>query len=79
MTPILQYEFWDSSPAATSGHFAINGTPQGANQAIDVLASQLNQATFVSGSTAGVDQIWGRAFDGSLWSDWHMLSVTGHA
>jgi hypothetical protein len=27
----------------------------------------------------GVDQIWARAFDGWLWSDWHPLSVTGHA
>ena len=77
--PIIQYQFWDSTPAATSGHFEINGTPQGANQAIDVSAAQVNQTGFVAGSVPGVDQIWERAFDGSLWSDWHLLSVTGHA
>ena len=77
--PIIQYEFWDSTPAAKSGHFEINGTPQGANLAIDVSAAQVNQTGFVAGSAPGVDQIWERAFDGSLWSDWHLLSVTGHA
>src|SRR5258705_8379527 len=41
--PIIHYQFWDSNPAATSGHFEINGTPQGANQAIDVSAAQVNQ------------------------------------
>jgi hypothetical protein len=77
--PILQYQFWDSNPAATSGHFEINGTPQGANQAIEVSAAQVNQTGFVAGSVPGVDQIWERAFDGSLWSDWHSLNVLGHA
>jgi hypothetical protein len=77
--PILQYEFWDSNPGTTSGHFEINGTPQGVNQAIDVSAAQLSQTGFVEDSAPSVDQIWERAFDGSLWSDWHMLSVTGHA
>jgi beta-glucanase (GH16 family) len=77
--PIVQFEFWDSNPAATSGHFAINGTPQGANQAIDVPAAQLNQTSFVAGSAPDVDQIWERAFDGSLWSDWHMLNFISHA
>ena len=77
--PIVQYEFWDSNPAATSGHFAINGTPQAAGQAIDVQAAQLDQTSFVTGTAAGVDQIWERAFDGWLWSDWHPLNVTGLA
>jgi hypothetical protein len=73
---IVQYEFWDSNPAATSGHFAINGTPQAAGQAIDVDATQLALTSYLAGSAAGVDQIWERAFDGSLWSDWHPLTVT---
>jgi hypothetical protein len=74
---IVQYEFWDSNPAATSGHFAINGTPQAAGQAIDVDPTQLALTNYVAGSAPGVvDQIWERAFDGSLWSDWHPLTVT---
>ena len=77
--PIIQYEFRDSNPGATSGHFAIGGTPQGANRASDVSSARVDQTGFVAGSVAGVDQIWERAFDGSLWSDWHLLSVTGHA
>jgi len=77
--PIAEHEFWDSNSAATSGHFAINGTPQAAGQAIDVSAAQVNQTSFVAGSVPGVDQIWERAFDGSLWSDWHLVSIAGHA
>ena len=76
---MTKYQFWDSNPAATSGHFAINGQPQAPGQAIDMHAAQLDQTSFIAGSAAGVDQIWARAFDGWLWSDWHPLSVTGHA
>jgi hypothetical protein len=48
------------------------------NQAIDVLAGQLAQASFVAGASAGVDQLWVRASDGMQWSDWHPFMATSH-
>jgi hypothetical protein len=44
-----------------------------------VLAAQFNDVTFAAGAAAGVEQIWMRANDGILWSDWHSLNVTSHA
>jgi hypothetical protein len=68
------YEFWDST--AGGGHFAISGVAQASGQAIDVV--QLTQATFVAASQPAVDQLWVRAFDGLLWSDWHPFAATSH-
>jgi hypothetical protein len=47
---------------------------QASGQAIDVV--QLTQATFVAASQPAVDQLWVRAFDGLLWSDWHPFAAT---
>src|SRR5207248_1985274 len=76
---ITKYQFWDSNSAPASGHITINGTAQAASQYIDVLAAQIGQTTFVAGSSSAVDQIWARANDGLMWSDWHSLNVTSHA
>src|SRR6516165_3175636 len=79
-------DFQRKMPTSTSSgiqirrrRVGINGQPQAPGQAIDMHAAQLDQTSFIAGSAAGVDQIWARAFDGWLWSDWHPLSVTGHA
>ena len=61
------------------GHFVVNGAPQTLGHAIDVAASQLAQAIFVAASTPATDQLWVRAFDGMLWSDWHPFTATSHA
>ena len=47
---ITNYQFWDSTTDPASGHWVVNGTVQGTNQAIDVTAAQLAQTTFQSGS-----------------------------
>jgi hypothetical protein len=77
---IIAYQFADGIPNPTSGHFALNGVAQPANQVIDVLASQLIQgiATFVAGSAASTDVLGVRAFDGMAWSDWHIFAATSH-
>jgi len=33
----------------------------------------------VAGTAAGDDTLAVRAFDGVLWSDWHILTATSHA
>jgi hypothetical protein len=76
---IAAYQFWESTSNPQGGHFALNGAAQGYNQAINVAAAQLNQATFTAGTGAGSDQLWVRASDGVLWSDWHPLTATSHA
>ena len=70
---ISQYQFWDSTATADSGYFAVNGVRQGANQSITVNASDLSNTVFQSGS--GTDQLWVRAFDGQVWSDWKSFNV----
>src|SRR5262249_33730500 len=52
-----------SDPA--SGHWVVNGTVQGTNQAIDVTAAQLARTSFQSGP--GWDDLWVRAFDSCDW------------
>ena len=71
---MTQYQFWDSTADGTSGHFAINGVAQGTNQTINVSAAQLAQTTFQTGTTA--DDLWVRAFDGTVWSDWKEFHLT---
>lgn len=75
---IVHYQLWDSDPKASSGHFAVNGVAQAANQAIDLSPAQLTQTTFVAGSVAGTDQLWVKASDGMAWSDWHAFDAVIH-
>jgi len=71
---VTQYQFWDSSPEAASGHFVVGGVAQGTNQAITVSASQLAQTTFQAGSIT--DHLWVRAFDGTDWGTWTEFYLT---
>lgn len=71
---ITKYEVWDSTAYADSGHFVVNGVTQGFNTGIEVSASQLSQANFVTGNIG--DNLWARASDGLIWSDWSSFSVS---
>jgi len=66
---ITNFQFWDSSTSSSSGHFAISGVAQGANQAIYVSAAELASTTFAGGTTP--DDLWVHAYDGKQWSPWH--------
>jgi hypothetical protein len=67
----LTYVFADSSPAANSGHFMLNGTPMPDNVSFGVTAAQLSQLTFVAGAAASSD-----ALSMALW-DGHAASAIG--
>ena len=77
---ITAYQFWDSVRLTLSGSWSNPAGAQLAGRAIDVTAAaQLATSSFVSGEIA--DQLWVRAYDGVLWSDWESfnLNVVDHA
>jgi hypothetical protein len=75
--PAVQYQFWDSGAAATSGYFWTSGHSQwAANTTIDVSASQLSDVWLRSGSTGASETMWLRAFDGTDWSNWTSFTFT---
>jgi hypothetical protein len=63
---ITEYQFWDSTADATSGHFVMGGAAVAARTVIDIPSSQLGQVSFLTGSTGDMLQV--RAFDGQSWS-----------
>ncbi|WP_456659183.1 hypothetical protein [Bradyrhizobium sp. JR3.5] len=63
-----QYQLWDSTPSASSGHWSIGGNAQPTNTAINVSAAQLAGTTFDGGTVS--DDLWVRANDGMTWSAW---------
>jgi len=63
---ITRVQLWDSTANPFSGHWAINGAAQPASTVIDLDASQISQATYVSGRISDNLQI--RVFDGIDWS-----------
>ena len=76
----LNYELWDSTTDPASGHWVVNGVAQAAGVAISVTDAQLANTYFQSGS--GSDDLWVRAYDGALWSDWkqfHVNAPVNHA
>ena len=62
----LLYFFYDNSAAATSGHFEINGVTQAAGTTFAVGQTQLEQTTFVAGTTG--DDLFVNAWDGHNFS-----------
>src|SRR5207253_7608318 len=63
---ITQYQLWDGTGDAASGHFVVNGVAQAARTVINVTGAQAGQVSFVTG-TAG-DSLQIRASDGDRWS-----------
>jgi probable HAF family extracellular repeat protein len=79
--PITSYHFYDSSPAATSGYFVVNGVAQAANSLVTITAGQLSQTSFRAGAS-GSDDLYVQAFDGFDWSAWkefHVAVPANHA
>jgi|GEM_PF-1452420 len=63
---ITQYQLWDATRDAVSGHFVVNGVAQPASSVITISAANLTNTSFVAGSESDNLQI--RAFDGTAWS-----------
>jgi hypothetical protein len=74
---ITKYQFWDSADGG--GRFEVFGAERPDNTAIEVMAADLGAVSFVTGSTAGTDVIWARAFDGTAWSEWASSTITTFA
>jgi hypothetical protein len=69
---ITQYEFND--PRAGGGFFRVGGTDQATGK-FTVSAGQLGSVSYVGGASAGSEDIYVRAFDGTAWSNlagWYM-------
>jgi Ca2+-binding RTX toxin-like protein len=71
---IAQYQFWDATTAG--GHFAVGNVAQSANTAITVSGGDLANIQFVAAGSNATDQLYVRAMDGELWSDWKSWNVT---
>jgi len=63
---MTKYQIWDATRDPNAGYVTINGMRQPAAALIEVMASQLSQTSFVTGTVATNLQI--RAFDGFAWS-----------
>ena len=70
---IASYQLWDSTTG--SGRFVVNGIGQLSRQAINVTAAQLSQTYFQGGSNS-TDDLWVRASDGYLISNWVEFHVS---
>ena len=78
----LVYELYDNSPAADSGHFAVNGTVVPANTPFAVSAAQLAQTAFVAGAAGASDDLFVWASDNKVvsnMSEFHVNVAANHA
>ncbi|MGD2180491.1 S8 family serine peptidase [Lusitaniella coriacea] len=71
---ITRYRFYDITGGG--GYFTVNGVPQPSGRVIEVPANQLNSVRFVGGSTPGDDRVAISAYDGNLWSNWNLFSIS---
>jgi hypothetical protein len=68
----LIYNFFDNTPAASSGHFVVNGTVMAAQTTFGLTAAQLAQTVFVTGAAGTPDDIYTQISDG------HAVSSLGN-
>ncbi len=64
----LTYFLYDNTPAATSGHFAVNGNTVPAQTVIALNDAQIAQTTFVSGAAGSSDDLEVMVYDGHDYS-----------
>jgi hypothetical protein len=75
---IQKYQFWDDTPGPSSGSFIVAGQQQAAQSAIEVLASELNQVSYLAGNVTETDNVYVRAFDGIEWSDYKLFHMVAN-
>lgn len=71
---ITKYAFWDGGK--NGGYFTIDGVVQAPGQWVEVAASDLAKVKYVGGVNGGVESIYAKAFDGSVWSSFATVSAT---
>ncbi len=64
----LTYFLYDNTPAATSGHFEVNGSAVAAQTVVALSAAQIAQTTFVSGAAGSSDDLEVMVYDGHDYS-----------
>ncbi|GIQ78160.1 C2 family cysteine protease [Bradyrhizobium sp. RD5-C2] len=64
--PATQYDVWDKGTGG--GHFVLNGVALPTNQDNYITSAQLASLSYQSGS--GIDTLWIRANDGTVWGAW---------
>jgi hypothetical protein len=73
----VQYAFWDSGTAATSGYFwTPNNSHNPANATITVNAADLSNVWVRGGQAGGTETMWVSVFDGVSWSAWDSFTLT---
>jgi hypothetical protein len=72
---IQYYQFFDNGRGAGSGVFLLNDVPQATGQEILVAAADLASLEFKV-ATVGSDDLYVRAFDGVVWSDWTGFTIS---
>ncbi|GAB6995297.1 hypothetical protein JQ559_27890 [Bradyrhizobium viridifuturi] len=65
-SPATQYDVWNTGTGG--GHFVLNGVALSAKQDNYITAAQLASLSYQSGS--GIDTLWIRANDGTVWGAW---------
>ncbi len=65
-SPATEYDVWDRG--TVGGHFVLNGVALAANQDNYITAAQFASLSYQSGS--GIDTLWIRANDGTVWGAW---------
>lgn len=70
---ITQYEIVDKTPGA--GYLTLNGVAQTTDTVVAVTAAALSTVSFVAADQPNVDQIAVRAYNGTLWSGWSILTL----
>src|SRR5262245_46452435 len=74
----ITYQFWDSGTGADSARY---WTPNGylaPNTTLEISASDLSSVWVQGGNANGTDSMWVRAFDGHMWSNWDIFTLTTH-
>jgi hypothetical protein len=71
----LGYYLFDTSAAANSGHFMVNGAVVPDNAIYPISAAQLVQTSFVAGSDGASDDLFIQATDGKTVSNWGEFHV----
>jgi len=75
-----KYQFWDSgvgAGTATASYWTPNGYVA-PNTTLEVSASDLSSVWVQGGTANGTDSLWVRAFDGHVWSNWDIFTLTTH-
>jgi hypothetical protein len=71
----LTFYLYDNTVATSGGHFAVNGTAVPRDALTPVSAAQLAQTTFVAGAAGSSDDLFVKAYDGHVYTDWSEFHI----